>query len=84
MLLQDREYAVLGSARIDGRAREVAGKRWGQIANQYAVLGSARIDGQACEVAGERREVANQHVLEEVELFVARARPEIIRALRCK
>lgn len=30
VLFQDDEYAVLGSARIDGRDREVAGERWGR------------------------------------------------------
>jgi hypothetical protein len=45
---------------------------------EYAVLGSARIDGKAREVAGKRRVVANQDVLEEVELFVAGVRPKMV------
>ena len=28
VLLEDGENAVLGSARLDGQAREVAGERW--------------------------------------------------------
>jgi hypothetical protein len=45
---------------------------------ENTVLGSRWLDGQAREVAGKRPEVANQDALEEVQLFVARACPEIV------
>src|SRR5262249_52296898 len=57
-LLQDGENAVLGSRRLDGQAREVAGKR-PEVANQNAVVGSRWLDGPAREAAGKGREVAN-------------------------
>jgi hypothetical protein len=62
VLLQDGENAVLGSRWLDGQAREVAGERW---ADRESTRVRLRTDSSRGE-------------LEEIELFVARACPEIV------